>query len=146
VSVFMLPSRQATLGVSGQTGSCTVTRTDPRAVQRADISAAVGALGGLDPGLRCARRRARALGRADARRNSVTPRGIARYRRHMAMTLRLTEAEQEALRVTAEREHRSMQAVAAAAINQYTSGRARRVSEAIDRVLVEDADLLADLG
>ena len=31
----------------------------------------------------------------------------------MAMTLRLTEAEQEALRVTAEREHRSMQAVAA---------------------------------
>ena len=64
----------------------------------------------------------------------------------MAMTLRLTEAEQEALRVTAEREHRSMQAVAATAINQYTSERARRVSEAIDRVLVEDADLLADLA
>ena len=37
-----------------------------------------------------------------------------------------------------------MQAVAATAINQYTSERARRVSEAIDRVLVEDADLLAD--
>jgi predicted transcriptional regulator len=64
----------------------------------------------------------------------------------MAMSLRLTEAEREALRETAEREHRSTQAVAATAINQHASCRARRVSEAIDRVLVEDADLLADLA
>ena len=80
------------------------------------------------------------------RANGAIPRGIARCRRPMAMTLRLTEAEQEVLRVTAEREQRSKQAVAATAINQHASGRTRRVSEAIDRVLVEDADLLADLA
>jgi predicted transcriptional regulator len=39
----------------------------------------------------------------------------------MAMTLRLTDEETAALRTQAEREHRSMQEVARAAVRQYIS-------------------------
>jgi len=42
----------------------------------------------------------------------------------MAMNLRLSENEAAALRRKAEQEDRSMQAVARAAINEYTSDRA----------------------
>lgn len=64
----------------------------------------------------------------------------------MAMTLRLTDAETEALRETAEREHRSMQAVARSAIRQYVTRRAQVRDEAIERVVREDAGLLDRLG
>ena len=64
----------------------------------------------------------------------------------MAQTLRLPPETEAALKETADREGRSQNAVVIEAINQYTSRRATRVSEAIDRVLVEDADLLADLA
>jgi len=55
----------------------------------------------------------------------------------MAMTLRLTDDETEALRRTAEREGRSMQDVAREAVRAYVETSAR--TELLDRVL--DAEL-----
>jgi predicted transcriptional regulator len=55
----------------------------------------------------------------------------------MAMTLRLSEAETEALRARAEREGRSMQEVAREAVRAYVERASRR--ELVDRVL--DAEL-----
>jgi plasmid stability protein len=64
----------------------------------------------------------------------------------MAMNLRLTEDETEALRRKAAEEGRSMQEVARSAIVEYVSGRPERVRAAIDRVRTEDAELLDRLG
>lgn len=64
----------------------------------------------------------------------------------MAMTLRLTEAETQALRETAEREHRSMQEVARGAIREYVSRRTHVRDEAIARIAREDAALIDRLG
>jgi predicted transcriptional regulator len=64
----------------------------------------------------------------------------------MAMNLRLSEAETEALRRKAEEEGRSMQDVARSAIAGYVSNRPDRVSAAIERVRVEDAELLDRLS
>jgi predicted transcriptional regulator len=64
----------------------------------------------------------------------------------VAMTLRLTDDEAAALRVVAEREHRSMQDVAREAIRQYVTARARRRDEAIAQVLREDGPLLDRLA
>ncbi|BEP12570.1 hypothetical protein acdb102_08810 [Acidothermaceae bacterium B102] len=64
----------------------------------------------------------------------------------MAMNLRLTDDETEALRRKAEQEGRSMQEVARAAISEYVSERPRRLKEAIERVATEDAELLARLA
>lgn len=63
----------------------------------------------------------------------------------MALTLRLDDAEQEALRLTAEREHRSMNEVAREAIRRYTSGHDLRRSEALGRIVAEDQRLLERL-
>jgi predicted transcriptional regulator len=63
----------------------------------------------------------------------------------MAMTLRLTDEETEALRRTAEREHRSMQEVARHAINHYTSERERRFTAALDYSVTEHAEVLERL-
>lgn len=66
----------------------------------------------------------------------------------MAMTLRLTEAEAEALRLRARREGRSMQEVARAAIREYIERTSRR--ELLDQVLDDDlpryAEALRRLG
>ena len=62
------------------------------------------------------------------------------------MTLRLTDAQQEALRATAEREQRSMQAVAADAIERYTSERNRRRDEILAKIMDRDSDLLDRLA
>jgi len=64
----------------------------------------------------------------------------------MAMNLRLSEAETEALRTKAEMEGRSMQEVARSAIADYVSGRPARLRASIERVRVEDAELLDRLG
>jgi len=64
----------------------------------------------------------------------------------MAMTLRLSGEEAEALRETARREHRSMQAVAREAIAAYVSSRVRRRDEHLARIVAEDAELLRRLG
>jgi len=64
----------------------------------------------------------------------------------MPMTLRLTDAQQEALRVTAEREQRSMQAVAADAIERYTSERNHRRDEIFAKIMDRDKDLLDRLA
>jgi predicted transcriptional regulator len=64
----------------------------------------------------------------------------------MAMTLRLTDAQSEALRVTAERENRSMQAVAAEAIERYTSERNRRRDEIFAKIMDRDSELLDRLA
>lgn len=64
----------------------------------------------------------------------------------MAMNLRLTDAETEALRRKAEQEGRSMQEVARAAIAEYVSDRPHRLKAAIAQVRAEDAELLARLA
>ncbi len=64
----------------------------------------------------------------------------------MAMTLRLTDDETDALRSRAEQEGRSMQDIARAAISEYLSRRPDRLRGAIDRVRTEDAELLERLG
>ena len=64
----------------------------------------------------------------------------------MPMTLRLTPEETEALRETARRERRSMQAVAREAIAIYVSTRTRRRDEHLAMIVVDDAELLRRLG
>lgn len=64
----------------------------------------------------------------------------------MAMNLRLTETETEALRGRAAQEGRSMQEVVRAAIAQYIADRPQRLSSAIDRVRNEDDELLDRLS
>lgn len=64
----------------------------------------------------------------------------------MPMTLRLTDAETEALRDTARRERRSMQDVARTAIDEYVKRRTRRRDEHIAAIVHEDAELLRRLG
>jgi len=66
----------------------------------------------------------------------------------VAMTLRLTDAETEALRLRARREGRSMQEVAREAVREYIERTSRR--ELLDQVLDEDlpryAEALRRLG
>lgn len=64
----------------------------------------------------------------------------------MAMNLRLTDEESEALRAKADQEGRSMQEVARTAIAQYVSERPQRLRAAIDRVRNEDRELLDRLA
>jgi hypothetical protein len=64
----------------------------------------------------------------------------------MAMNLRLTEAETDALRRKAAEEGRSMQDVARAAIADYVSDRPGRLRAAIERVRTEDSELLDRLS
>src|SRR4051794_33728646 len=68
------------------------------------------------------------------------------YRSSVAMNLRLTDEESEALRRRAEQEGRSMQDVAREAIRQYTAGRQERLAAAIERIRTEDAELLDRLS
>jgi hypothetical protein len=60
----------------------------------------------------------------------------------MAMTLRLTDAEADALRQRAQLEGRSMQDVARAAVREYIDRTSRR--ELLDRVLDEDLPQFAE--
>jgi plasmid stability protein len=64
----------------------------------------------------------------------------------MAMNLRLTDAETEALRAKAAEEGRSMQEVARDAIAQYVADRPARLRAAIAKVTTEDAELLQRLA
>lgn len=64
----------------------------------------------------------------------------------MAMNLRLSHAESEALRVKAEQEGRSMQEVARTAIAQYVSERPQRLRTVLERVRIEDEELLDRLS
>jgi len=64
----------------------------------------------------------------------------------MAMSLRLSDGEADALRRKAAEEGRSMQEVAKSAIADYVSGRPERLRAAIDKVRIEDAELLDRLG
>lgn len=64
----------------------------------------------------------------------------------MAMNLRLTDAEADALRRKADEEGRSMQEVAKAAIADYVSARPQRLRAAIEKVQTQDAELLDRLG
>lgn len=66
----------------------------------------------------------------------------------MAMTLRLTEEETEALRRQAEREHRSMQEVARLAVLDRIgrSERAALMRDIADEIMVRDAEALRRLG
>lgn len=66
----------------------------------------------------------------------------------MPMTLRLTDDESAALRARAERENRSMQDVARAAVREYIESHSR--AELLDKVLDEElpryAEALERLG
>jgi hypothetical protein len=64
----------------------------------------------------------------------------------MAMNLRLSESEADALRRKAAEEGRSMQEVARSAIAEYVSDRPERLRAAIEKVRTEDAELLDRLS
>jgi hypothetical protein len=66
----------------------------------------------------------------------------------MAMTLRLTDEESTALRDEAEREGRSMQDVARAAVREYVTrrGTARLVDDELQYVVTTYAEALDRLG
>ena len=66
----------------------------------------------------------------------------------MAMTLRLSDDESDALRAQAEAEDRSMQDVARAAVREYVERRAvlRTVDEALDILTPRYRDVLDRLG
>ena len=70
----------------------------------------------------------------------------ARYHAAMAMNLRLSDGEAEALRRKAAEEGRSMQEVARSAIADYVSGRPERLRAAIEKIRTEDAELLDRLS
>jgi hypothetical protein len=84
----------------------------------------------------------------------VTTRSSALLRYHtgiisrMAMTLRLTDAETEALRAQAEVEGRSMQDVARAALREYVArrGNTELVDEELQYVVTRYAEALQRLG
>jgi predicted transcriptional regulator len=60
----------------------------------------------------------------------------------MAMTLRLTDEESEALRRRAELEHRSMQDVARQAVREYIESHSR--TELLDQVLDDELPRFAE--
>ena len=66
----------------------------------------------------------------------------------MAMTLRLTDEEATALRLRAQREGRSMQEVARAAVRDYIDRTSRRelLDEVLDEELPRFAEALRRLG
>ena len=66
----------------------------------------------------------------------------------MAMTLRLTEDETNALRLQAEHEGRSMQEVAREAVRDYVERKSRRelLDRTLDRELPRYAEALERLG
>jgi hypothetical protein len=64
----------------------------------------------------------------------------------MAVNLRLTDAEADALRRKAAEEGRTIEEVARAAIAAYVSDRSERLRAAIERVRVEDRELLVRLA
>jgi hypothetical protein len=68
------------------------------------------------------------------------------YHMLMAMNLRLSPKQTEALRKTAAQDGVSMQEAALAAIDAYTSRRNQRLKDAISRIATEDAELLKRLA
>lgn len=66
----------------------------------------------------------------------------------MAITLRLTDDETDALRRRAEREGRSMQQVARAAVREYIDRTSRQelLDEVLDEELPRNAEALRRLG
>lgn len=66
----------------------------------------------------------------------------------MAMTLRLTDSESEALRKRAEFEDRSMQDVAKQAVREYVERHSRRdlIDQVLDKQLPRYAEALERLG
>jgi len=64
----------------------------------------------------------------------------------MAMNLRLSDNQSQALRELANQEGISMQEAALTAIDEYIARRDQRMKSAIERVLSEDKDLLDRLG
>ena len=63
----------------------------------------------------------------------------------MAMTLRLTDEDTEALRRKAAEEGRSMQEVALSAVRDYVQTRPHQIRALIDEHITEDAELLERL-
>lgn len=72
----------------------------------------------------------------------------ARYHGFMAMTLRLSEEQTEALRREAEFEHRSMQEVVLRLVDEYLDhkARARKRDAALDEIVTKHKELLDRLG
>lgn len=68
------------------------------------------------------------------------------YHPDMAMTLRLSEEDTEALRARAQVEGRSMQEIAVIAVRQYLDDRSARLNSYIERINSEDAELLDRLS
>ena len=101
---------------------------------------------GLLPRLRRGRRLARRPHPAPLRRRITRGRHRLGTSASMAVNLRLSPEQAEALRCKAELEGRSMQEVARTAIEQYTSDRPARLRAIIERIRTADAELLASRG
>ena len=68
------------------------------------------------------------------------------YHFHMAMNLRLSDEQLEALRKIAAQEGKSMQEAALEAIDAYTSQRSQRIKDSISKIAAEDKELLERLS
>jgi hypothetical protein len=64
----------------------------------------------------------------------------------MAMTLRLSDSQTDALREAATRENKSMQEIVHIALDAYLSRRSERLTSAIARIKTEDQELLKRLS
>jgi predicted transcriptional regulator len=64
----------------------------------------------------------------------------------MAMTLRLSESDDTMLTERARLEKRSKQEIAAEAIHTYLTARSELLDRAVDKIMVEDAELLDRLA
>ena len=64
----------------------------------------------------------------------------------MAMNLRLSDEQLEALRKIAAQEGKSMQEAALEAIDAYTSQRSQRIKDSISKIAAEDKELLERLS
>lgn len=62
------------------------------------------------------------------------------------MTLRLSDKQSKALRKIADSQGISMQEAALAAVDEYTSKRQKRLTDIIERIRTEDAELLDRLS
>lgn len=97
----------------------------------------------MDVGSRCKSSRLKAIDRRIMYTKKLVP---LWYHLTMAMNLRLTPAQSKALKKAAEEDGISMQEAALRAIDDYTSRRRKKLVEGIEKIKVQDAELLQRLA
>lgn len=97
----------------------------------------------MDVGSRCKTSRLKAVDRRIMYTKKLVP---LWYHLTMAMNLRLTAAQSKALKKAAEEDGISMQEAALRAIDDYTSRRRKKLVEGIEKIKIQDAELLQRLA